>query len=374
MADDDNESEGSAEATVVRRQRSRLSQADMPVYPLLELYPIAEALLRLGAPGLKVPPTALAQEMSESATSSSFRSSTAASVAYGLTDAGAQADVIGLTDLGRRLILPGNVQEAHAAAVEALQGPHLMREVLQRYDGRPWPPDTMLRRRLVDTGYPASMLNRAVATINQNVRDFHLLDRFGGGRSILRLEFVSARPPGADPLPRVRVAPGAAFWRSSGERPDDLAAAERPDEQVRGPEGGLSARKRVFLSVPLESPLVAQLSEVLAFGGYLPVLPPDEPAQALSAQSIQLMRQCSAVVVDLRLDRHRPPEPDDESLLLIGAAVALCGPRTVFLCPHPVAVPSAVSQLPRVHYDGHSLDYDSTMALVRVFNQIRGNS
>jgi hypothetical protein len=260
--------------------------------------------------------------------------------------------------------------------------PRLLREVLQRYDGRPWPPDHIVRRLLLEGHYSSQQIQRAVAVINRNVRDFHLLDRSGGQRSILRLAFVeglSARPPGAEssdsarPVgpPRARTYGGAAqmVLPPQATQAPGIAPAQVPRGE---PERALATRGRVYLSVPMDSPLVGQLSEVLTFGGYLPILPPDEPSPALSPEVMDRMRGCSAVVVDLRPDLGRPPEPDDESLMRIGAAVALCGDRTVFLCPADLAMPPVVEHLPHVHYDGQSLDYESTMAVVRTFNRIRG--
>lgn len=125
---------------------------------------------------------------------------------------------------------------------------------------------------------------------------------------------------------------------------------------------------------PVDGPLVRQFSEVLTFGGHLPVPPPDEPAPPVSPTVAERMRECSAMVVALRLDPEGPPEPDDESLMRIGASVALRGGPTVFLCPDNVVMPRATEHMPLVHRDGRLLHYESTMALVRAFNGMRGAS
>ncbi|MCZ2838216.1 hypothetical protein [Modestobacter sp. VKM Ac-2985] len=382
---DDIEVAVAAGVTTRARPRSRLSQADMPLYPLLDLYPIPEALLRLGAPHRAVDPAELAQEMGESSTSSVFRSTTAACVAYGLTEGGAQADAISLTDLGRRLILPASAEEAHAAALEALQRPRLMGDMLRKYAERPWPPDRILQRRLLEARYPAQQISRAIPVINGNVRDFHLLDRSGDGQPILRIDFTAGatpKPPGASPVQEIASFTSPSHFSDSfaetmaqlephhgGSQASEAALARRAGE----PERVLATRARVYLSVPVDSPLIGQLGEILAFGGYVPVFPSEEPGPALSPEIMKRMRGCSAAVVDLRPNLERPPEADDESLMRIGAAVALCGDRTVFLCPKATAMPAAVEHLPHVHYTGDSLDYESTMGLVRVFNKIGGH-
>jgi hypothetical protein len=86
-----------------RQQRSRLSQADVPAYTLEEALRVPEAI-RDNYGKQPTRPLMVAAAMNLVPTTGGFRMITGAAVAYGLTDGAAQAELIGLTSLGKRII------------------------------------------------------------------------------------------------------------------------------------------------------------------------------------------------------------------------------------------------------------------------------
>ena len=65
-------------------------------------------------------------------TTGQFKMLTGASIAYGFTEGGAQADLILLTDLGRRVAAPTEEGDDLAAKREALLRPRVVREFLEK--------------------------------------------------------------------------------------------------------------------------------------------------------------------------------------------------------------------------------------------------
>ncbi len=62
---------------------------------------------------------------------------------------------------------------------------------------------------------------------------------------------------------------------------------------------------------------------------------------------------------------------NENVLIEIGAAIALYGKRFVLLVEKGVKLPSNLQGLYRCEYEGKKLDYDATMKLLKIFNELR---
>jgi hypothetical protein len=245
----------------------------------------------------------------------------------------------------------------------------MLGSLLAVYSDRPWPPGGTLRRHLLEEGYAEQAVDRAVEVIDRNVRELGLVAEAAPGKAVLTLRPPAPPAPQPEP-PQVWSAPAdliasGVYARAAG------SAAQAGDSPSR-PAPPLHGRERVYLSTPPGSPLLAEVAEVLSFGGYLPVAPPEQAADATSLEVIERMRTCTAAVIGLSTDPAHPGELDSQSLVRIGAALALCGDKAVFLCPDGLAMPRAYEHLRHIRHEGVSLDHESTMALLRTFNSIRG--
>src|SRR4051812_21634694 len=123
-----------------RARKAALAQTDVPSVSLNEALRVPRAIAdELG----KQPSTPLqvAAAMGMKPTTGFFRTITAAAVAYGLTDAGAYAEKIGLTDLGRRVVAPTTEGDDLSAKRDAVMKPRVTQEFLRKYSGSKWPRD-----------------------------------------------------------------------------------------------------------------------------------------------------------------------------------------------------------------------------------------
>jgi hypothetical protein len=113
-------------------KRVYFKQAEFPAVTLQEARRIADAIVdNFGGTGGSPPDIALAIEISP--TSSGWQTLTGASIAYGLTDGGYNANVIKLTVLGRKLVAPEAEGADVVARREAILKPRLLKEFFERY-------------------------------------------------------------------------------------------------------------------------------------------------------------------------------------------------------------------------------------------------
>jgi len=98
-------SEGHRERKGPETKRAYISQAKIPLLSLSETIRLAQSLYDDFA-GKPTAPHQLAISVDVSPTSSNWRDLCGASIAYGLTEGGYNAQTISLTDLGKRIIAP----------------------------------------------------------------------------------------------------------------------------------------------------------------------------------------------------------------------------------------------------------------------------
>src|ERR1700733_7591816 len=111
--------------------RADVSQSDVAAYSLDQALRVARALdENFGRNPAK--PLRVAEAMNMTPSSSGFRMLCGASIAYGLTDGGYNAEQIALTTLGRRIVAPTREGDDLAAKREAILRPRVLREFLTR--------------------------------------------------------------------------------------------------------------------------------------------------------------------------------------------------------------------------------------------------
>jgi predicted nucleotide-binding protein len=90
------------------------------------------------------------------------------------------------------------------------------------------------------------------------------------------------------------------------------------------------------------------------------------------------MRTCSAAVIHVGAEQKMIDVDGKEHLMLnqnvlieIGAAMALYGRKFIMLVEKGAKLPSNLQGLYEVRYEGGKLDYESTMRLLKAFNDFR---
>ena len=137
----------------VPEKRSYISQGEIPSLPLDKALRIATAIAENY--GYKASsPLQVAKALEISPVTGNFKTLTGASIAYGLTAGGYNADTISITPLGLRIVRPTVDGDDLAAKREALLKPRVVREFLRKYDGAPFPKESIGQNVLVEMGVP----------------------------------------------------------------------------------------------------------------------------------------------------------------------------------------------------------------------------
>ncbi|HEX6045316.1 MAG TPA: hypothetical protein VFZ22_12565 [Pyrinomonadaceae bacterium] len=135
------------------KRRTYLSQEDVPGSSLENALRIPRAICENYASG-PVTPLQLASALNMSPTSGPFRSLCGASIAYGLTSGGYNAQQILLQPLGKRIVEPLEEGDDVLAKREAILKPRVVNEFLHKYSGSPLPRHDIALNVLQDMGVP----------------------------------------------------------------------------------------------------------------------------------------------------------------------------------------------------------------------------
>lgn len=370
--------EGGSEEIKSKSRKSALRQTDVPAYSLNDALRVARTLTNSYA---KAPtkPLMVAKAMGVTPTSGGFRMITAASVAYEITEGGAQsAATIALTPLGRRIVAPTDEGDDLLAIKEAIMKPRVINEFLNKYNNNKLPAKNIALNVLEEMGVPSDVTERAYDMIIENAEFAGVLEDVSGAKYV-NLESVTV----SKPLAELSDVP------SESPSGDDLAhlfsgAPAAEDTTTPTPVlNTITTNKRVFISHGKNRDIVAQLREVLGFGGFEPVVSVDKESTATPVPDKVMddMRSCGAGIVNVGTDQTIVDSEGKEHkflnqnvLIEIGAALALYKRNFILLVENGVELPSNLQGLYEVRYTGKTLDYDATMKLLKAFNDIKTNA
>ena len=360
------------------RKKARLSQADVPSYSIAEALRVPAALRdEYGKQPTR--PLMVAAALSMSPTSGPFRMLTGAAVAYGLTDAAAQGEVIGLTNLGRRAVAPTEEGDDRAALREAVLQPRVVRDFLQRYDTSKMPSRPIALNVLEEMGVPGEVTGRAYDMILENAKVAGFLQDING-QEYVNLDgtkggIVAPAPAGevaAEVIPETpAVAPVVAAAQTL---PPTVAPV------VAAPTNSIATNKRVFVSHGKNSDIVNQIKELLTFGGFEPIVSVEKESvsKPVPDKVMDDMRSCGAGIVHvgsentyIDKDGNSVKVLNENVLIEIGGAMALYKRNFILLVEKGVTLPSNLQGLYEVRYEGDKLDYESTMKLLKAFNEFK---
>ena len=356
-----------ANEKVERIKKASLSQTDVPSIPLHEALRVPKAIASELA---KRPssPLQVAAAMGIKPTTGPFRAIAAAAMAYGLTDGGAFADKIGLTELGKRIVAPTSEGDDVFALREAVLKPKVTREFLTRYENSKWPRDDIACNVLETMGVPAEQAPRALSLIRADAESLGLLRNING-TDFIDLNQDEAPPPAA----------GEITGTTSNEydplgTDDALMVRRAPDSALQ------IENKRVFITHGKNQKIVEQIKKLLRFGDYEPIVSVDNQttAKPVPEKVMDDMRSCSAGIVHVGSEmkvmdsdgvEHQMLNPN--VMIEIGAAMALYNRKFILLVESGVKLPSNLQGLYEVRYEGDGLDYDSTTRLLEAFADFR---
>jgi predicted nucleotide-binding protein len=363
-----------AKKTTTKAKRVYFKQADFPQATLQQAQKIASAIVdNFG--GEHGSPPDIALSLGISPTSSAWQPLAGASVAYGLTEGGVNANIIKLTTLGKKLVAPEEEGEDVAARREAILKPRILKEFFERYRRAKLPNDMIAVNVLKSIGLPADRVQSAIEIIKANGRYAGIIRETPTG------PFVNLDSPG---VPAPAATPGLPEHDSAA--PESKTPEEESLRQSALPASPAatshfdSKLNRVFISHGKQKAIVVQIKELLSFGNFEPVVSVERESTAIPVPEkvFEDMRSCGAGVIHVGAEgKYRDVEGkehtklNDNVLIEIGAAMALFGKKVILLVERGVTLPSNLQGLYRCDFEGDRLEYESTMKLLKTFSQFR---
>jgi predicted nucleotide-binding protein len=349
-------------------KRTYFKQADFPQTTLQQAQKIASAIVDNFA-GVGASPPDIALAVGISPTSSAWPPIAGASVAYGLTAGGVNADTISLTPLGKKLVAPEEEGEDVGARREAILKPRIMKELFERYRRAKLPNDVIAVNVLKSLGLPPDRVQSALEIIKHNGRYAGIIRETPTG------PFISLDSPGVPAPAATPELPEHDTLAPEEENSRQLAAASTTSSQSF--DGKLN---RVFISHGKQRGIVSQIKELLSFGNFEPIVSVERESTAIPVPEkvFEDMRSCGAGVIHvgaegkyLDADGKEHTKLNDNVLIEIGAAMALFGKKVILLVERGVTLPSNLQGLYRCDFEGDRLEYESTMKLLKTFSQFR---
>ena len=349
-----------------------LSQSDVPSWELGQAQRVPQAI----ADSYRKSPTKplrVAEAMNMSPGSSHFRQLCGAAIAYGLTEGGYNSDLISLTPLGRRIVAPTREGDDIAARREALLRPRVIREFLSRYSGSRLPTDQIARNVLEEMGVPPGRTLDVFTLIVEGAKSLGFL-REVKGQTYVDIQSQTDSPDG--PVKLIAEDSGVESIRRSDDGVPAGQNAATPKEEAIPRSSG-----RVFITHGRRnSEIVGQLKDLLMFGGFTPIIALEQEtvSKPVPDKVMDDMRSCDAAIIHVGTDLKLMAQDGKEHKMLnqnvlieIGAAMALYDRKFILLVEKGTSLPSNLQGLYEVRYEGEKLDYESTMKLLKAFNDFR---
>lgn len=361
--------------TTPKPRAPTISQADFPAYSIEDATKVARAILDNYAGALEAPHN-IAIAMDLNPTGSQWRMMTSAAFAFGIITGTYSAERIGLTTIGRTIVAPTSEGADLVAIKQATLTPKVLSTFFKKFDRSKLPKDIIINNILFELGIPKERLDQYRLLLLNN-------GRYAG--------FIRDTPTGGFvALEGVRT-PTASHHTASSDTAtdnpidDDIPEALRhivakPDGGERGdpspPTWDLPVSS-VFISHGKNQRILEQVREIVAFGKFVPVVSKDREtvSKPVPDKVMDDMRNCQAAVIHVAsegalVDENGTPvhRINENVLIEIGAAMALYRRRFILLVEDGLTLPSNLQGLYEVRYKGGALDGDSTMKLLKAFN------
>ena len=309
-----------------------------------------------------------------SPTSSAWPSLAGASIAYGLTAGGVNANAMTISDLGKKLVAPEEEGADIVARREAIMKPRLMREFFEKYRRAKFPNEIIGVNVLKGLGISADRVENALQIIKDNGKYAGVIRDTPTG-PFINLDSPGVPAPTATPaLPEDDQHDPLSPAADGGQAPPTISKLT-PPAAAFDPKAD-----HVFISHGKQREIVTQIKELLEFGKFTPVVSVEREVTAIAVPEkvFEDMRSCAAGIIHvggegkyLDPDGNEHTKLNDNVLIEIGAAMALYGKKIILLVEKGVALPSNLQGLYRCEFEGDRLEYESTMKLLKTIGQFR---
>lgn len=355
------------------KQKTRVSQTDVPAYSLDQALRIPKAIAENYASG-PTAPLKVAKALNSQPSSGPFRMLCGAAIAYGLTDGGYNAPEIKLTPLGKRITRPLKEGDDFAAKREAFLKPRVIGEFLNKYQGSPLPKQEIAENVLEDMGVPADRTAEVFALILDGAKSLALVEEIKGK---LYVDLAGTKLPESGASGRGEDTDASEEAEVEGIPPPAVHVEER---RTTAPTASDGRKKRVFITHGRDKSFVDPIRKLLQFGEMEAVISVEKQSvsQPVPDKVMNEMRSCGAAIIHVDAEQRLMDQEAKEHIVLnsnvlieIGAAMALFGRRFILLVRDGVKLPSNLQGLYEVRYSGESLDGAATIKLLEAINELK---
>jgi predicted nucleotide-binding protein len=156
----------------------------------------------------------------------------------------------------------------------------------------------------------------------------------------------------------------------------EIANIQPVHQEAREPEGV----NRVFITHGKNFKILEQIKEIVKFGKLIPIVAEEHEtlSKPVPEKVLDDMRSCDAAIIHVASEQvlideeGKPHHKINENVLIeIGAAMALYKHNFILLVEKGVQLPSNLQGLYECRYEGDKLDWESTMKLLKAFNEFR---
>jgi len=359
-----------------KKKRILISQSEIPNILLTSAIRVPQSINENFA-NAPTKPLRVAEALDMTISSGGFRNLCGASIAYGLTEGGYNAENIKLTELGKRIVSPVIEGDDIIALKEACMKPRIIRDFLQKYSNQKLPQDKIMNNVLLDMGVPSDRLEKIKEIIIKNAQDYGLIRQIKGNYYVdldISLEVVS----GKESLEEIEIDYNEISKDSAGE----VEVYNSPKTNItKEVEQAININNnKVFITHGKNRDVVNQLKEILVFGKFEPVVSveTESVSKPVPVKVLDEMRSCYAAIIHVGKEKEMLDTEGNTHIILnpnvlieIGAAMALFSKRFILLVQEGVKLPSNLQGLYEVRYSGDNLDYTSTMKLLKAFNEFK---
>ncbi len=367
-----------AAAAPVERARTYISQADIPSYPLEKALKIATAIGENY--GYKPSsPLQVAKALDVQPMSSNFKMLSGASIAYGLTTGGYNAEAITITPFGMRIVRPTSEGDDLAAKREALLKPRVIREFLAKYDTAPVPKDSIGQNVLMDMGVPKERTAEVLKLILESAEAVGFLQTIKDRKYV---ELGETSVPG-ETSDQGEGEQGTEQIRNAATLPAPIPISKSPVPAAPVTTVPDGRTRKVFITHGKNKALIEPIKKLLTLGELDAIVSVQTQtvAQSVPGKVMGEMRSCGAAIIHVEDERRLKDEHGNEHIVLndnvlieIGAAMALYGERFILVVKEGVKLPSNLSGLLELRYKGDTLDIDETVKLIEAIGDMKKRS
>ena len=350
--------------------RPKLSQLDVPAFSLEQCLRVPEAIIANYA-RRPTAPLKVAQAMNVQPKSSNFRMLTGAAIAYGLIKGGAQAPLIELQPLAVRILRPTKDGDDKAARREALLKPKVIGQFLRDYDGNLVPREDIGKNVLVESGVPEDRAGAVLESILAGARQVGFIQAIKGKEYIY---LDQTDDSGSEQKSESDVDEG--LDDDADQSIDDHSPPASPIvEKYNAVSNG-----RVFLTHGKNQAFLEPLKKLIRLVKLEPILSVDRQtvSKPLPDKVVSDMRSCGSAIIHVDAESVLKDAEGKEQIVInpnvlieIGAALALYGRRFILLVRQGVQLPSNLSGLYEVRYDGTAMDADTTLKLLEALSDVQ---